>query len=154
MLVFLFSLIFSVLGLGNKDISGDFKEFVESRPEDWSEDIPNEEYDVIGPLIGNIFFVLRCSVGDFDFNASTYLTPAENIIFWCGFISIFLMNCIVFLNFIISEIGATYEKTRAKIEGLVMKDKADLIMEAQEMTLAFMNDRKMPKYMIVRQVDT
>lgn len=150
MLVFLFSLIFSVLGLGNANIPGNFKEFVESRPEDWSEDIPNEEYDVIGPLLGSVIFVMRCSLGDFDFNASTYLTPAENIIFWVAFVAIFLMNCIVFLNFIISEIGATYEKTRANIDGLVMKDKADLITEAQDMTMSFMNEYKMPKYMIVR----
>ena len=154
MIIFLFSLIFSVLGLGNHQIPGNFKEFVDSRPDDWSEDIPHEEYDVIGPLIGSIFFVLRSSVGDFDFNASTYLTPAENIIFWLAFVAIFLMNCIVFLNFIISEIGATYEMTRAKIEGLVMKDKADLITEAADMTMPIMNETKMPKYMIVRQVDT
>ena len=64
------------------------------------------------------------------------------------------MNCIVFLNFIISEIGATYEKTRTIIEGLVMKDKADLINEAKDMTMVFMNNTKMPKYIIVRQVDT
>lgn len=154
MLVFLFSLIFSVLGLGNPNIKGGFKDFVDSRPDDWSEDIPHEEYSIIGPFLGSLFFVIRCSVGDFDFNASTYLTPAENVIFWIAFMAIFLMNSLVFLNFVISEIGATYEKTRSQIEGLVMKDKADLITEAQDMTMVFMNQYKMPKYIIVRQADT
>lgn len=118
MLIFLLGLIFSVLGLGNKNIPGDLKDFVESRPDDWQVDMPNEEYNVIGPFLGSIIFVMRCSVGDFDFDATTYLTEAENVIFWLVFVTIFFLNCIVFLNFIISEIGATYEKTREKLEGL------------------------------------
>ena len=35
-----------------------------------------------------------------------------------------------------------------------MKDKADLITEAKDMTMLFMNEYKMPKYIIVRQADT
>lgn len=109
-----------------------------------------EEYDVIGPFLGSIVFVLRSSVGDFDFEASTHLEPAENVIFFIVFVLIFMMNCILLLNFIISEIGSIYEQIRRDLEGLKMKDRMDLITEAEDMILWFMNEKKMPKYIIIR----
>ena len=49
-LIVLFSMIFAVLGLGNPNIEGDFKEhaeWVDSLDEDWQqpENFPNEEYE-------------------------------------------------------------------------------------------------------------
>eukprot|EP00355_Strombidium_rassoulzadegani_P003136 CAMPEP_0168612320 /NCGR_PEP_ID=MMETSP0449_2-20121227/2853_1 /TAXON_ID=1082188 /ORGANISM="Strombidium rassoulzadegani, Strain ras09" /LENGTH=132 /DNA_ID=CAMNT_0008652875 /DNA_START=70 /DNA_END=465 /DNA_ORIENTATION=+ len=105
---FLFSLLFSVLGVGNKNIEGPFKEYVDNLPEDWAFNVPNEEYDQIGMFLGNIVYVMRSSIGDFDFEASTYLSYEENLIFWGMWTFIVIMTCIIFLNFIISEIGNSY----------------------------------------------
>ena len=106
--VFLFSLVFCVLGIGNPQIHGQFQHFVSSLPED--EPYPYSEYTFIGMFWGNIIYVLRASVGDFNFDAAMYLESKENYIFWFVWIIVLLLTMIIFLNFIISDIGASYSK--------------------------------------------
>lgn len=81
MLIYLFSLVFGVLGIGNVRSDTDFKEFMDSLPDDWEVSAggqtPNEEYEHIGLWFGNIFYVMRMSLGDFDFETMAFLTPEE-----------------------------------------------------------------------------
>lgn len=70
--------------------------------------MPNQEYKNSGMFFGNLIYVFRTSVGNFDFDSSTYLTPSENKLFWFMWILVTMLTMIIFLNFIISEIGAKY----------------------------------------------
>ena len=57
-LIVLFSMIYAVLGVGNREVGG-FKEFIDGLPADYDRDIPNEEYDHIGLFFGYILTTLR-----------------------------------------------------------------------------------------------
>ena len=144
-LIVLFSMIFAVLGLGNPNIvTSDFTEhsdWVDSLDEDWKEpeNFPNEEYDHIGLFWGYIFSTFRQSLGDFDFEASTYLTAAENYLYWIVWALVTYATCIVFLNFIIAEASASYESVKCRLSAMVYKEKGSLIAEAEQM--AFKSQR-------------
>jgi hypothetical protein len=58
---------------------------------------------------------LRISMGDFDFGAANFLTPAENGIYWAIWLMVVIMTCIIFLNFIIAEASASYEKIKENL---------------------------------------
>lgn len=77
-LLVLFGMIFAVIGVGNSNIDGEFKDYIQEINErdevDQPENIPNEEYDNIGLFLGYIISTLRSSIGDFDFEASMYLS--------------------------------------------------------------------------------
>lgn len=115
-LIFLFSMIFAVLGVGNSKIEGDFKDYVEEidlRDDvDQPENMPMEEYENIGLFFGYIFSTLRASIGDFDFEASTYLNSQENYLYWFIWLLSIVLTCIIFLNFIIAETSASYESIK------------------------------------------
>lgn len=115
--VFLFSLIFCVLGIGNPLIVGEFRDFVDALPE--GEAYPYSEYSYIGMFWGNIIYVLRASVGDFNFDAAMFMTEYENFIFWVVWIIVLMLMMIIFLNFVISDIGASYSKYSEVLEQLV-----------------------------------
>lgn len=74
-LIIIFSMIFAVLGVGNPNVLGDFKDMYieETDAGNWS-DIPNVEYKKVGLVTGYFFSTLRMSLGDFDFGASEYLS--------------------------------------------------------------------------------
>jgi len=76
------------------------------------ENFPNEEYQMIGKEAGYILSVLRYSLGDFDFEASTWLTPAENYLYFIIWLLIVGITCIIFLNFIIAETAASYDTVK------------------------------------------
>ena len=46
-----------------------------------------------------------------------------------------VMTCIVFLNFIIAEVSASYETVKSKLKGLFMQERCSLIQEAEDMML-------------------
>lgn len=102
--------------------------------------VPMEEYDQIGLFFGYIISTLRTSLGDFDFEASTFLNPAENITFWIVWFLVVLMTCIVFLNFIIAEASNSYQAVKDRLEAMVNKEKSSLISEAEGITLDFVKD--------------
>lgn len=68
-LIILFSLLIGILGVGNKNVPGEFQD----NYQDEESDYPGEEYKYTGLFIGNILSTLRMSLGDFDFDASTQL---------------------------------------------------------------------------------
>jgi hypothetical protein len=146
-------MIYAVLGVGNAKVGG-FKEFIEGLPEDYNRDIPNEEYDHIGLFFGYIITTLRQSLGDFDFEASMSLTAQENIVYWLIWILTVLLTCIIFLNFIIAEASASYESVKSNLTAMIMKEKASLIFEAEDILFERNKDEnKFPARVIIRKVD-
>ena len=43
------------------------------------------------------------------------------------------MTCIIFLNFIIAEASASYEKVKENLTAMINKEKSQLIGEAEQM---------------------
>lgn len=72
-------------------------------------------------------------MGDFDFGASMFLTPEENMLYWLIWLMVVTMTCIIFLNFIIAEASASYEKVKENLVSMINKEKSSLIGEAEEM---------------------
>jgi len=101
-----------------------------------------------------MFTVLRISLGDFDFGESTFLGQFDNLLFWVIWFIVVVMTCIVFLNFIIAEVSASYEKVNEKVKGLIEQERAQLINEAEDMMLESQKQNPMifPKYLITREV--
>ena len=77
--------------------------------------------------------VLRMSLGDFDFTASMFLNEQENSLFWVMWVLIVFVTNIIFLNFIIAETSASYEKVSQRLSAVVTKERVSLIIEAESM---------------------
>jgi hypothetical protein len=146
-LLVLFSLLFGILGVGNVKVPGGFKEEWEGEDKDF----PGEEYKYTGLLVGNFLYTLRASLGDFDFAASVLLDQPENIMFWIIWYLIVVVTCIIFLNFIIAEAGASYTKVSESLQAFISMQKANMIDESEGMTFScFRNSKKSPKYIVIR----
>ena len=94
---------------------------------DFDSSYPGIEYEQVGLFIGNIISTLRMSLGDFGFDAAVELDYAENVMYWFVWILIILTTCIIFLNFIIAEASASYEKVSEFLELYIEAQKAALI---------------------------
>ena len=105
--------------------------------------------------LGYILTAFRYSLGDFDFEASTWLTPEENALFWCIWLLIVMITCVIFFNFIIAETGASYERVKDNLAAEITRERAQLITEAEGMKFEYFKDDKIfPKYIILRKIDT
>lgn len=155
-LIVLFAQIFAVLGVGNPKQEGAFQDYVEaieSGAEDG--DLPMEEYHNVGLFFGYLFYTLRIAMGDFDFDATTFLTAEENVIYWIIWLFVVVLTCIVFLNFIIAEASASYAKVKDNLVAMISKEKSSLIGEAEGMIPAkYKTSKLFPKYIIIRKVET
>lgn len=119
-IVYLFGLIFMVIGAGNKNVPGKLNdEYLQAMESNEEFELPGPEYKNIGMFWGNLMYVFRTSVGDFDFEASTYLTSSENWLFFICWIMVTTLTMIIFLNFIISEIGTIYNTFYEKLDKLI-----------------------------------
>jgi hypothetical protein len=56
------------------------------------------------------------SIGDNEFDAVSSLSPAFNRSFWIIYSCILYVNTIIFLNFIIAEACASYQRVSDNIE--------------------------------------
>ena len=93
-------------------------------------------------------------MGDFDFGASYYLKKNENILYFIIWVLVVTITCIIFLNFIIAEASASYQKVKDDLEQLIYKSKANLIKEAEMiMPDSFKNENLFPRFVIIRSVD-
>lgn len=70
------------------------------------------------------------SLGDFDVGAASNLKPLEAKIYWIVWFFVVFVTCIVFLNFIIAEVSASYEKVKERLSSLFLKERASLTEEA------------------------
>jgi len=148
-------MVFAVLGAGNQNVPGEFKEEYEAAvEEDGLGDLPNSEYQKIGLFFGYIFSTLRVSIGDFDFGGANYLSPEENMLYWFIWLIVVIVTCIIFLNFIIAEASASYEKVKENLDAMINKEKASLIAEAETMFFSSKKDNlKFPKYIVIRKAE-
>ena len=156
-LIFFFSLIFGVMGVGNHYVEGGFREMwlseSESQGTDMPEGVPLEEYNKINLFFGYIFTTLRLSLGDYDFGASNYLTVAENNLYWLLWFLVLVITNIIFLNFIIAEASASYESVKERLDAEIFKERASLISEAEYMLpTRFKTNNTFPKYVIIREI--
>jgi len=121
---------------------------------------PGAEYSHLHPMIGNLMTVIRMSLGDNDFVAvSKFFMKAEiSSVFWIIWFFIMFLNCIVFLNFIIAEACAIYERVSGDINNILMHQKLNLVNESEDMASAISkasinNPIKNPKYLIKRELE-
>ena len=151
-LIFMFSLIFGVMGFQNYTYDKELMDYFEKK-----DDYPGIEYREIGLFFGNIISVIRMSLGDFDFGAIKYMDNLSNIIFWLAWICIVLMTCIIFLNFIIAEASASYEKVVQNIDNYLIFEKCSMINESENMLYSSKESKKdknkFPMFLIIREMD-
>ena len=128
---------------------------VNSGEEDPGDGLPMEEYNNVGLFFGYLFYTLRIAMGDFDFDAATYLTDEEKVIYWVICLMVVVLTCIIFLNFIIAEASASYAKVKDALVAMINKELSALIGEAEGL---FPPNRKtrmlFPKYVIIREIET
>ena len=91
---------------------------------------------------------------DFAFIADNYLKLEHNL-FWVAWVIMVIFSALIFLNFIIAEVSASYEKCKIKSDALIYKARAILINEAEDiMSKARRADKtKFPKYIILREME-
>lgn len=152
-LIFLFSILWCAIGLGNKNPT--INSVFAAKFGEETSGYPGVEYAEIGLFVGNIFDVLRTTLGDYNcISTSMYLNQNEVIIFWIAWMIVVIVGCIIFLNFIIAEASASYEKVATCLTEFIMKEKANLIAESEGMTPdRFKSMHNYPKYIIIRQQD-
>jgi len=82
------------------------------------------------------------------------LKDGERIVFWFLWLLVFVGGCLIFLNFIIAEVSASYEKVKEDIDALTYKERAKMVQEAEDFVS---NERKLidkasfPKYFVIRE---
>ena len=98
-IVSILSMLFAVIGYGNKLISPD--------PENYF----GSEYEHLGSFFGNMILVMRIGLGDYSFlGYSVDLKDnTEHYILYVIFVLIVVVMSIVFMNFLIAEASASYE---------------------------------------------
>lgn len=80
-----------------------------------------------------------------------YLEVSETYIFWIAWMIVVIVGCIIFLNFIIAEASASYENVSKNLAEFIMKEKANLISQAEAVVPnAFKSMHSYPKYIIIR----
>lgn len=115
------------------------------------------EYSHLAWYIGNWIAVFRLALGDFDFTLleSAKLTKTH-ILFWCIWTLMVLFTALIFLNFIIAEVGNSYARVKENIFSYIYKERAKLISEAEELlSKKYKQSKKdmFPQYLIVRQLE-
>ena len=65
------------------------------------------------------------------------------MLYWFLWYVVVTVTCIIFLNFIIAEVSASYQIVKDNIEVLCMKDKAKLIKEAEDMLIGRFGKNRM-----------
>ena len=135
-LVFLFGLMFSVIGVGLDEIQNlhghDHSDRRRLKPksgggssnsggaDDDDDGLIPPEYKYTGMFVGQFLSTLRLSIGDFaSIETAAALPKAENILFWhIWFLAVILTN-VVFLNFIVAEASASYAKVTETLEAVI-----------------------------------
>ena len=125
MLTLLFSLVFGVIGLGNYNIPGKFRNKFYFIPDGGTERVidgnsPNIEYKTVGMFFGNFIQTIRLSMGDFALtSASVHLESKENITFWFIWFLVLIITAIIFLNFIVAEASASYSLVSESLDNYI-----------------------------------
>lgn len=95
-------------------------------------------------------------MGDFVFD-NTFgetITHEINFIWWLVWLIIVIVTNVIFLNFIIAEASASYETVKFRLDEMILKERADLIHESEDMSPnRFKTDKVFPKYIVTRTID-
>jgi hypothetical protein len=91
----------------------------------------------------------------------TFLTHQfENSLYMLIFILIAIVTNIIFMNFIIAEVGASYNKVCKTLNIKLLQERGSMINEAQDMLRARFGEKKIhgwkhlfPNYLIKREED-
>jgi len=94
--------------------------------------------------------MIRLSCGDLDIiNGSVELTLEENCLLWVVMMLMIIVACIIFLNFVICEASASYEKVSECLEEWICIDRCKLISEAESMAPYILRkEDHYPKYIV------
>ena len=153
-LIALFSLLWGTIGMGNtnEQVNAEYSKAWKEPIAEGESGYPGVAYAEIGLFAGNLFDVLRTTLGDFAcIDMSLYLEYEETVMFWVGWLLFVIVGNIIFLNFIIAEASASYEKVSERLAEFIEKEKANLIAESEGMTPnVFKSMHNYPKYIIVR----
>ena len=75
------------------------------------------EYYHIKGFFKNYFAIIRLSVADFGLtSAVSYMNEVDSYIFWVMWIVIMISTCVIFLNFIVSEVSNSYNVVSLKLD--------------------------------------
>lgn len=111
-LLWICGLVFSIIELGNLDrMKTDDKGAAKLKLKTY----PGVEYQHIPKFLRHFITLFRMSLGDFDFGESTALDPFDNHWFWVTWSISVIVTMVVFLNFIIAEVGNSYNIVNEKI---------------------------------------
>lgn len=70
------------------------------------------------------------------------------------FCVVLILSNIIFLNFIIAEASASYEKVMERLDGQIMLERANMINECESMApSSFITKDRFPRYIINRTVE-
>ena len=93
-------------------------------------------------------------MGDYDFDGANDLDDVENIVYWICWLLMVTITCIIFLNFIIAEASNSYANVMETLNAQILKERASLIKEAEEMLPRRVKNATMfPQYIVVRYMD-
>jgi len=171
-LIVFFSLYFGILGLGNYNVEGTYRDSVKEAyikgGNTWTEgykfEAPGVFLDGYAPLMGEYLYMpkffaywfstFNVSLGNFDFDPPSNLsTKSENIMYWVLWTITLVTTNIIFLNFIIAEASESYAKVKETLEESKSMEKADMINESESMLpTSFINRERFPRYIISRTV--
>lgn len=95
------------------------------------------------------------SIGDYaNLPAAASLSYTSNIVYWFIWLATVIVTCVIFLNFIVAEASNSYNEVSEYLEEFIQKQKADLTQEAEGVyPERFKEEKKFPKYIIIRQID-
>lgn len=111
-LLVIFACILGILDWGNYEFSDDDPELLDLYP---TVDNPLKEYLLVNKFISRMIEVIRISIGDFDFSASVFMGDYDNKLYWFMFLVMCFVTTIVYMNFIIAEVSATYAEVTESI---------------------------------------
>lgn len=105
-------------------------------------------------------FTFINTFGTYDFNATIILDSFQNWMFWLIWVMLIFVNNIIFFNFIIAEVGASYSNVKANVDVFVLQERGNLISESEDMMRARYGGDTIkkwkhifPKALIIREME-
>ena len=76
------------------------------------------------------------------------------MVFWAIWSTVFFLGNIIFMNFIIAEIGEIYETVDSSIENQIYKERCSMVKEVEDSLTAeekSQNRDLFPRYIVIRK---
>jgi hypothetical protein len=127
-LLLILGLILGVIDWGQYEYNDD-REIREIR---YSVGGPDKEYLLLHKIASRVFHIMRMSIGDFNFDASIYLPDYQNYLYWMLYFLSTFLTCIIFMNFIIAEVSASYQNVKDTLHVKLLQERGLLINEAED----------------------